>query len=84
RYVVFRALLGNGMDYINGVIKQPESPETNAFTPTTVNDVPIANPASKINLISAPSANQQGSAVVQYPTEIPKGTSGLQPSIAIT
>ncbi|MFP3591794.1 RHS repeat-associated core domain-containing protein [Chryseobacterium sp. SIMBA_038] len=84
KYVVFRALLGNGIDYINGVIKQPESPETNAFTPTTVNDVPIANPASKINLISAPSANQQGSAVVQYPIEIPKGTSGLQPSIAIT
>ncbi|MFP3682082.1 hypothetical protein SB725_33880, partial [Pseudomonas sp. SIMBA_041] len=34
KYVVFRALLGNGIDYINGVIKQPESPETNAFTPT--------------------------------------------------
>ncbi len=84
KYVIFKTLSGNETNYINGVIKQPESPETSAFTPTTVNDVPIANPASKINMISPPNANQQGSAVVQYPIEIPKGTSGLQPNISIT
>ena len=84
KYIVLKATLGKGnTDYINGVIKQPESPETASFTPTTVNDVPIANPASKINLISPPSANQQGSANVQYPLEIPAGINGFQPNVSI-
>ncbi|WPO81910.1 RHS repeat-associated core domain-containing protein [Chryseobacterium sp. JJR-5R] len=84
KYVVFKTLFGNTTDYINGVMKQPESPENSASAPTALNDAPIANPASKINMISPPSANQQGSAVVQYPIEIPKGISGLQPSISVT
>lgn len=84
RYIVFKALAGYETDYINGVVKQPESPEATSFTPTTTNDVPIANPTSKMNLISAPTANQQGSAVVNYPIEIPKGTSGLQPNISLS
>lgn len=83
KYVVFRALAGVA-DYINGVAKQSESPAGNESAPTNFNNSPLANPASKINMISPPTANQDGSAVVQYPIEIPKGTSGLQPSIAIT
>ncbi len=84
KYVVFKALASGAADYINGVVKQPESPESNASASTSFNNAPVANPASKINLISPPSANQQGSAVVQYPIEIPKGTSGFQPSVVIT
>lgn len=83
KYIVFRDLTGISADYIGGVMQQPESPETSSFTPTTVSDVPVANPASKINMIAPPTANQQGSAVVQYPIEIPKGTSGLQPNVSI-
>ena len=71
-------------DYVNGIIKNPQSPETASFAPTTANDVPVANPTSKVNMIGLPSVNQQGSANVQYPIEIPAGVNGLQPNISIT
>ncbi|MDR2206161.1 MAG: hypothetical protein LBE36_08415 [Flavobacteriaceae bacterium] len=74
---------GGETDYVNGIIKNPESPETAAFTPTSTNDVPVANPASGINMISPPTANQQGSANVSYPIEIPAGINGFQPNISI-
>lgn len=74
---------GGDTDYVNGIIKNPESPETASFTPTTTNDVPVANPSSKINIISPPTANQQGSANVSYPIEIPAGINGFQPNISI-
>jgi len=71
-------------DYINGIIKNPQSPETSSFTPTTINDIPVANPVSNVNLIAPPQANQQGSANVQYPIEIPAGVNGLQPNVALS
>ncbi len=66
-----------------GVAKQPESPETGADAPVTFNDAPIANPGSKINMIAPPTPNQQGTANVQYPIEIPAGIGGFQPSISL-
>ena len=74
---------GGETDYVNGIIKNPESPEAASFTPTSTNDVPVANPTSKINMISPPTANQQGSANVSYPIEIPAGVNGFQPNISI-
>ena len=74
---------GGDTDYVNGIIKNPESPETASFAPTTTNDIPVANPTSKINMISPPTANQQGSANVSYPIEIPAGINGFQPNISI-
>lgn len=71
-------------DYINGIIKNPQSPETSSFTPTTINDIPVANPVSNVNLIAPPKANQQGSANVQYPIEIPAGVNGLQPDVSLS
>jgi len=74
---------GGDTDYVSGIIKNPESPETASFTPTTTNDIPVANPASKINMINPPAANQQGSANVSYPIEIPAGINGFQPNISV-
>lgn len=74
---------GGDTDYVNGIIKNPQSPETSSFTPTTINDIPVANPASNVNLIAPPKANQQGSANVQYPIEIPAGINGLQPNVSL-
>ncbi|HBT70815.1 MAG TPA: hypothetical protein DEB37_00635, partial [Lysinibacillus sp.] len=85
QYVILTVENGRGdTDYVNGIIRNPESPETTSFTPTTTNDIPVANPASKINLISAPVANQQGSANVSYPIEIPAGINGFQPNISLS
>ena len=71
-------------DMINGVIIAPESPETNVFTPTMMGDIEAANPASKINLISPPTANNRGSANLEYQFEMPPARNGMQPQVALT
>ncbi|MCK5169052.1 MAG: hypothetical protein KAQ75_04155, partial [Bacteroidales bacterium] len=60
-------------DMINGIIKVPESPETQGYTPTSMKDVKAANPAAGINLIAPPTANSMGNANLSYPLNIPAG-----------
>ena len=71
-------------DYIAGVIQVPESPETNAYTPTAISDIQVANPSAGIIEIQPPTANNQGDASVTYPIDLPKGTNGMQPSLSLT
>ncbi len=71
-------------DMINGVIQAPESPETEGFTPTMMNDIKIADPVAGMNLISPPSANNRGTANIQYPIEMPPARNGMAPNLAIT
>ena len=71
-------------DFINGVIKVPESPTTNAYTPTKFKDLKAANPLAGYNSISPPSANNKGTANLSFPIEIPQGRNGMQPNLAIT
>lgn len=71
-------------DMINGVIVAPESPETSAFTPTMMNDIKAADPTSKINIITPPTANNRGSANLQYPFEMPPARNGMQPQVALS
>ncbi len=82
KYLVLHTSLGS-VDFMAGVSKQPESPETGANAQIAFDDTPIANPASKINLIGPPTPNQQGTANVQYPIEIPAGIGGFQPNVSI-
>ncbi|MBA3900291.1 MAG: hypothetical protein H0X62_08810, partial [Bacteroidetes bacterium] len=39
---------GNETDYINGIIKAPEHPETSNFIPTAMNDIEFANPSAGV------------------------------------
>lgn len=71
-------------DMINGVITTPESPETQGFAPTMMNDIKAADPTSKIELIAPPTANNQGSANLSYPIELPPARNGMSPQLAIT
>ena len=71
-------------DMINGVIVAPESPETDAFTPTMMNDIKAADPTSKINIIMPPTANNRGSANLTYPFEMPPARNGMQPQVALS
>ncbi|MCI3937942.1 hypothetical protein MQX03_12080 [Chryseobacterium aahli] len=82
KYVVLSTTLLEA-NFMAGVVKQPESPETGANAPITFDDSPIANPGSKMNMIAPPTANQQGSAVVKYPIEIPAGIGGFQPQVSL-
>lgn len=70
-------------DMINGVIKAPESPQTDGFTPTMMNDIKAADPTAKINLITPPEANNRGSASLQYGFEMPPARNGMAPSLGI-
>lgn len=71
-------------DFINGIIKVPEAPQHNAFTPTSIKDLQVANPLDEINLIQSPKANNMGTANLTYPLKLPAGRNGLQPNLAIT
>ena len=42
-------------DMINGVIQAPESPQTEGFAPTMMNDIKAADPTAKINVFAPPS-----------------------------
>lgn len=71
-------------DYINGVISVPESPQLNAFSPTSISGLKAVNPTSGIPLINPPTASQKGDANVNYPLILPAGVNGLQPSLSVS
>ena len=71
-------------DFINAVLKTPEMPETQAYTPTTMNDIKVANPLATLNLMSPPSPNNNGTANLNYPLEIPAGRQGMNPNLALS
>ncbi|MDH6252850.1 RHS repeat-associated protein [Chryseobacterium sp. H1D6B] len=70
-------------DYINGVISVPESPQTAAMSPTSLNGLKAGNPTSRVQFIAPPTASQNGDASTSYPIIIPEGRLGMQPSLSI-
>jgi len=70
-------------DYINAIIKTPEMPETQAYTPTSIKDLKAANPLEGYNIIQPPTANNIGTANISFPIEIPAGRQGMQPNLAL-
>jgi RHS repeat-associated protein len=70
-------------DYINGVISTPESPQLNAFAPTSISGLKPGDPMAAVQMMSPPTANQKGDANMNYPITVPSGLGGLQPSLSI-
>lgn len=70
-------------DMINGIVKIPESPETEGYIPTSLTDIKAADPAAGITLITSPAANSTGDAELSYPLNLPKGRSGIEPSLSL-
>jgi len=70
-------------DMINGIIKLPESPDTEGFVPTSIKDIKAADPSSGIILIASPSANSTGDAELFYPFKLPEGRAGIQPRLSL-
>ncbi len=68
-------------DFANAVIKVPEMPESKAFVPTAMTDLPDADPMHGIPMIEVPTPNNKGTAELTYPIELPKGRRGLQPNV---
>jgi RHS repeat-associated protein len=77
------SLTNHFTDFVNAILKTPESPQTQAYTPTSIKDIKAANPFEGLNLIQAPKANNMGTANLSFPIEVPAGRQGLQPNLAI-
>ena len=68
-------------DFANAVIKVPEMPESKAYVPTTMTDLPDPDPLTGIPMIAVPQANNMGTAELSYPIQLPPGRHGLQPDV---
>ncbi|MBE8723365.1 SpvB/TcaC N-terminal domain-containing protein [Flavobacterium hungaricum] len=68
-------------DFIAGIIKMPESPETSGYTPTSIKDLKAASPLVGIQSIAPPSANGRGTMSTGFSIVIPNGRGGMQPSL---
>jgi RHS repeat-associated protein len=71
-------------DFVNAIIQVPESPESQAFVPTSLKKMAYADPMSGVNQIQPPSANNSGTASLSYPLQLPAGRNGMQPQLAVT
>lgn len=70
-------------DFINGIIKTPDAPETQAYTPTSIKDLKAADPSANIEAMAPPAANNMGTANLQLPIKLPSGRKGMQPLLNI-
>ncbi|MET7254007.1 SpvB/TcaC N-terminal domain-containing protein [Dyadobacter fermentans] len=70
-------------EFINAIIKVPEAPETQGYAPTTLSDIKVGDPASMVQLIQPPVANNQGTANLSYHIETLPGRGGIQPDLNI-
>ncbi|MDX2070966.1 MAG: SpvB/TcaC N-terminal domain-containing protein [Haliscomenobacter sp.] len=70
-------------DYINGIIKVPESPQTQGYKPTEIKGLEAGNPSNNITFIAPPGQNNMGTANLQFPLKLPAGRQGMQPQLAI-
>ena len=70
-------------DMINGILQVPESPQTQGYVPTTLSDIRTASPMTGVTQMGMPSANQNGTASLTYPFEVPTGRAGLQANVAL-
>ncbi|MCP1995254.1 SpvB/TcaC N-terminal domain-containing protein, partial [Flavobacterium sp. HSC-61S13] len=77
------ALTKHFTDYIAGVIQEPESPEGNAFTPTTISGIQAANPMENTTMVSVPQINDRGDATLNFPLMLPPAREGMVPDLSI-
>jgi RHS repeat-associated protein len=78
---IIKAKTTHFTDFIAGIIKMPESPETSGYTPTSIKDLKAASPLVGIQSIAPPSANGRGTASTGFSIAIPAGRGGMQPSL---
>lgn len=81
----------SGGDFANAVISVPELPQTEAFAPTVMADMPDPDPLQGIPMVQvnglgsfgSPTGDNSGSASLMYPIVIPAGRHGLQPDVSL-
>ena len=76
-------------DFANAIISLPELPESSAYVPTTLTDLPDPDPLQGIPMVQvnglgsfgSPTGDNSGNASLTYPIVIPAGRHGLQPDV---
>lgn len=68
-------------DMINGIIKVPESPQTQGYTPTSIKDLKAGNPSLGIEMMEPPVVNNVGNAVTKLELKLPGGRQGMEPNL---
>jgi RHS repeat-associated protein len=71
-------------DFVDAILKTPEAPLTEAFTPTSMKDIKFADPMAGYNVMLPPTANSSGTVNMSLPIEIPSGRQGMQPQLSIS
>jgi RHS repeat-associated protein len=80
---VVTSLTDHFTDMINATVIVPEHPEGASFNPNQIKDIQTADPGSGVNLIGAPSPNNQGDNRLSYPIDVPAGREGMQPQLEV-
>jgi len=70
-------------DPSNEVIGMPEPPSGEGYAPTSIKNFQDADPAEGISMISAPTANYTGNAVLNFNMKLPDGRLGMQPHFTV-
>lgn len=77
------ALTTHFTDYLAGVIQEPESPDGDAFSPTTLSGIQAVNPTENIPMVSVPQINDRGDAALTFPLILPVGRQGMTPDLSV-
>ena len=68
---------------INGILTSPESPSPLQFNPNSIKDFAAVEPTANVDLIQPPVANNQGTAELNYPIQLPAGRGAYSPSLTL-
>ncbi|HET8661435.1 MAG TPA: SpvB/TcaC N-terminal domain-containing protein [Micromonosporaceae bacterium] len=78
------ANLTSGDSPAESAISVPEHEGVQSLDPNAMKDIHSASPASGVNLIAPPVANDTGDATLSYPIQVPPGRQGLQPRMDLS
>lgn len=70
-------------DFVNATITNPTNPQEVNFNPNQIKDIKAADPGAQVNLIEPPQSNNNGTANLSYPIEVPPGRKGVQPQLSV-
>lgn len=79
-----RSMTTHFTDYINGIIKVPEAPETMGYQPTSIKDLKIGDASAGITPLALPEASSLGAMSTRFPLKLPPGRQGMQPDLSLT
>jgi hypothetical protein len=69
---------------INAVLVLPEHPGPVSFDPTSIKNMPVAEPREGIDFISSPEASGTGTARLSLPLRLPTARGAYQPPLALS